>query len=517
MEALALEIINKITPTTQSKYDHITEHNSESLLELLTSQDTANQELAKHLFTGICNSTAPEWRESFSYKKLEEQREDSQKLFGPLLMIANFLDEKKIDYDKEQILKKGLLNAQEYINFLGKCFSIYGCTTTINRSWFFENPIELKIQEHVKKLKKDESLDTLTYEIPELLKNLVTTKAQLQRIFMANEKVETLDMMDDTNSCKKLFIQQGQQHCLDWIKKIHIHTRKVPDIFDQIPNIEEISVINEKNSKRALSLPSTLFQCQNLKQLRAHRRPLHNIPDLIDLPKLEVLGVNITKYDKLPTGLYSLKHIKQLGFQHWETIDFGDFFQWFSKLRQLQLWWKDTKTIPDLSNLTTLEDLELKNYSCWVLPERIWKLKNLKELECIGCNIKQLPSTMAQLEKLELLNISNNALDNQALESIWKLKNLKELRLRNCDLDYLPDQLTQLQNLEELYLTGNEIPDLRNNYKNRTMNTIERFCYNMKSLKTLHFSYTTNWEGRITSEYDCKKNMFSWNITEDYR
>ncbi|KAH1055125.1 hypothetical protein J1N35_033190 [Gossypium stocksii] len=127
-----------------------------------------------------------------------------------------------------------------------------------------------------------------------------------------------------------------------------------------------------------------------------------------------------------------------------------------------------TNGIEMLSKLNNLETLDLSgnrlgNKILSQLDE-IKNLKNLKELYLGRNEIKSLGSLFHEkegmkLNKLEVLSLRGNFLNNSIFSSLVELSNLKSLDLSGNELEGAINtkNLNALSNLEELMLSGNEV------------------------------------------------------------
>jgi len=103
--------------------------------------------------------------------------------------------------------------------------------------------------------------------------------------------------------------------------------------------------------------------------------------------------------------------------------------------------------------------LELKRIGLKTIPDDVYKLPNLQELNLKGNKIKHLPAEIAQLKNLEVLNVSNNGLETLPPE-IGKLANLKTLVISQNEIEKLPPEMGELANLEVLDMWSNNIDEL---------------------------------------------------------
>jgi len=120
--------------------------------------------------------------------------------------------------------------------------------------------------------------------------------------------------------------------------------------------------------------------------------------------------------------------------------------------------------------LLALEELDLSWHNCEEMPEQLRHLKNLKTLRFAkrrdglqpdfyensnGPNaIEKIPAWISELESLEELNLSRNNI-LAVPDSIGSLKNLRKLYLDNNRIVFISPELRSLVNLEVLWIQKN--------------------------------------------------------------
>ena len=91
------------------------------------------------------------------------------------------------------------------------------------------------------------------------------------------------------------------------------------------------------------------------------------------------------------------------------------------------------------------------------------QFRGLEALDLHGNLLKSLPTGIAKLDRLTVLNLSHNQLNMSSLEVICNLENLRELDLSNNLLvGPLPSGIGMISSLRSLYLQNNEITELEN-------------------------------------------------------
>lgn len=128
--------------------------------------------------------------------------------------------------------------------------------------------------------------------------------------------------------------------------------------------------------------------------------------------------------------------------------------------------------LDDLGQLSTLEELTIRNCNLEVFPKSIRHLHNLKKLRLSGNKIEKIPDWVNELHHLQILNIMQNRLgepfDVSGMSGLLELniafnKNLAalptglgNLKLMNsfdfsmCDIQAIPDEILQCVNLIQI-------------------------------------------------------------------
>ena len=113
--------------------------------------------------------------------------------------------------------------------------------------------------------------------------------------------------------------------------------------------------------------------------------------------------------------------------------------------------------------MTTIVDL--KNSGLSRLPENI--PKTVERLYLLDNNLTQLPESIGNLSKLQMLILTSNPLTHLP-DNIGKLSNLRYLSVANTNLTSLPETLSKLSKLEVLDLSNTHITSEKHLPKNFT-------------------------------------------------
>ncbi|MGH1339241.1 MAG: WGR domain-containing protein [Aureispira sp.] len=161
--------------------------------------------------------------------------------------------------------------------------------------------------------------------------------------------------------------------------------------------------------------------------------------------------------------------IKELNLTEAKLLHFPPALFEIQSLERLILDSTHCSTIETLGQLNNLKKttpqktiVELLYEADFSLPETLGQLTNLKELSLKKTKIKQLPTSIKQLKKLEVLNLSYCYQLTTLPESIGQLKELEILNLAQCyQLIALPESIGQLTKLKKLVLWGfkGTVPD----------------------------------------------------------
>jgi hypothetical protein len=155
------------------------------------------------------------------------------------------------------------------------------------------------------------------------------------------------------------------------------------------------------------------------------------------------------------------------------------------------------RTIPaEIGKLDKLEKLIINSNELPELPETLFDLENLTELDLSNNTLESLSPKVGRLKRLKVLRLMMNQL-TEVPPSLGMLTQLVELDLGFNPIPSLPAEVGGLAMLERLKLRGNQLTTLPASFaklrrlksldliENR-LNTIPRAIYELKSLQSLY-------------------------------
>jgi len=188
------------------------------------------------------------------------------------------------------------------------------------------------------------------------------------------------------------------------------------------------------------------------------------IPDVSGLPNLEKLSFrDCEKLSKIHESVGFLDKLRYLDAFHCKNLKtFPPII--LTSLKQLNLSHCSTlESFPEiLGKMENLTELRIIGSPIKELPSSIQNLNRLRKLELQICGMVQLPSSIAMFSQLGLMCVSRCEglwLSKQDISEEWETKSSKTefLILSYCNLsdDFLPIGLTWFANVKDLDLSGN--------------------------------------------------------------
>ena len=214
------------------------------------------------------------------------------------------------------------------------------------------------------------------------------------------------------------------------IENLFISDHKTPTSCENIPNIK--------------SLKNLSFVCLELK----------SIASIGNIQYLESLYICEHTLTSLPEEIGNLQNLKTLILTCHKLTSIPVSIGRLQNLQMLDVSCDKITTIPsDIGNLTNLEIFFICGEHIEKIPVEIGNLIGLKVL-MICCNIHEIPDSIWNLQNLEELDFSSNSLMNIP-SAIGNLHNLQSLFLIGNQLEHIPEEIGNLTKLESLQLMEN--------------------------------------------------------------
>lgn len=246
---------------------------------------------------------------------------------------------------------------------------------------------------------------------------------------------------------------------LQWIRSLHLHAistnyslspledyekeiKKVQELLknpDKAPPIHEIRIpgqlITNKFACQYLRMFSSLekIRVEFSKTLSSTQDVKKGLRTLIELglcDKIDAISFKGSEICDLPKELFELRNLRALSFSFCDRL---------------------IVISEDIALLRDLQTLTIEGRASVQLPQSIWTLKSLKELNLHGEILSSLPEDISSLQTLQKLSIQSYKL-KQIPTSISKLQSLTELHLNCCNLLSVPEEISSLHSLRILSL-----------------------------------------------------------------
>jgi len=155
----------------------------------------------------------------------------------------------------------------------------------------------------------------------------------------------------------------------------------------------------------------------------------------------------------------------------------------------------------------TFEPPEL-GFQLWVDGQLVALSLGADPYSTFGYGIESLPASIAELDRLQLLDVQSSRLTELPFE-IGYLDELRELRAQRNRLQQLPDSITRLSRLRGVHLSRNEISELPESIgelsalewmylSDNPLESLPHGIENLQNLRALGLQYSTSDPGRPT-------------------
>lgn len=175
---------------------------------------------------------------------------------------------------------------------------------------------------------------------------------------------------------------------------------------------------------------------------------------------------------------FTFSHEKQTGFG--SGLDNDPTFNRMQKFSHVDLSGKSLVTIPIIlyTKASDIVSLNLsQNLALSVPKDFITNCINLKEIKFTGNEARTLPASLSSASRLNVLDLSNNRLEEIDHAELQKLSSLVSIKLANNNLSRLPNNFAHFRQLRSLNISSNNFKELPEQ------------VYNLRSLCDLDISF----------------------------
>lgn len=299
--------------------------------------------------------------------------------------------------------------------------------------------------------------------------------------FTSLSKIISLERLDfENNGLKEIPASIGTLTQLKVLNMVNNPLTKIHGLIGNLTKLEELYIgigVNSKERVPLKTLPSELSSCTELKVLNAKQCNLENIPSSFSsLKNLVTVDLSWNQLNSFPSFLKSAANLNYLDISYnkinefptdigsmglnIETFLFASNFYGpykekvnkiplsilrFKKLKTLSLQDQVFETLPDnfWTELSQMETLNLMGALLQEVPDQIDKMPNLKSLNLKANEIKRVSPNLANLKKLEYLNLSYNTdLFSSASELFEIIKTMSKLKTFEISYINIPKELT---------------------------------------------------------------------------
>lgn len=322
--------------------------------------------------------------------------------------------------------------------------------------------------EHLVFTKK--SLESLPVELTELAHlrhldlsyNKIWSLEEFAPHFAKLDQLETLDL--SYNELSGDLIPMEISH----LKSLHTLTiSKNYAVFNEALLFSRLALIPQlhtliRTDAAIGTLPGEVGNLSSVHSLELSSNMINHLPDTLPkLSNLEELNLSSNCLTKLPKSLGNCAQLKNLDISSNQLEQLPNTLGNLGSLEKLYLESNHLSNVPaSIGNLSNLTELNLYFNRLKSLPPSIGKLNRLQILNISGNQIMAIPAEIGQLQNLRELYISGNPVTTLPIE-MAQLKHLKELRFYNENPLLVSTVLWQLTSLEKLILSVTPNDDLR--------------------------------------------------------
>ncbi|KAJ9652811.1 hypothetical protein H2198_007941 [Neophaeococcomyces mojaviensis] len=305
---------------------------------------------------------------------------------------------------------------------------------------------------------------------------------------MYNFKEDSVIVWSETVDLKKLLIADNELQVLpeaafpDWSREelledpeksnqfgglevLDLHHNNLIDLPVGIRRLEQLRSLNLSSNSLNTSVFTTICQLSSLRELRLAKNGLSGSipPEIVNVQSLQVLDLRDNQLDKLPAGLSELQNLQKLllGGNRISSVPFTSIpTQSLLELDLSRNLLTGTFVTPsDMTSLQKLQVLDLSNNTLDCVCSESIELPSLQTLVVHNNRLKSLPDLTPCVE-LTTLTVSDNAL-NALPVGFCSLRRLRNADLSGNDIKSLESELMEMESLTAFNIAGNPLREKR--------------------------------------------------------
>ena len=273
----------------------------------------------------------------------------------------------------------------------------------------------------------------------------------------------------------------------------------LPDSISTQNMLQNIDI----SSNKFTEFPSVIFELSNMKYVDLNDNFISVLPqkwDGLHVVKLSLDRNPIAKISNSP--LYELECVVSLSLRNCLLNEIPTYFSSFSRMSSLDVSGNNISTNSVSTLPPNLTHLAIDQNPLGSVPQSVQSVTKLNSLSLNYCCLKDLPTFVSCLKRLETLSIHNNSLAHLpagldktllttvdlswnplgCLDSLKGMKRLRELVASACQIHDFPREILKLKKLTELNLRWNTFRSIPGDIYHDNLRSLSLFSSSIKPL-----------------------------------